>query len=245
MGCSSYVDLLFQFRIIIKDIIVAHRLLACILVEPFFLLRREALTVERLQDVFLYGGTIQQKEQPMAVNAGMKFTGVVSVERIEPTLDDRMPQPIPALFELVLDERTSNYNIVHQGHISVTQKGSPFHLTVSIQVNVQGQPYDVYIVAEHREEADHDGVDTGNAEKADHIGADKHNDGSCYDPRMLEFMKSCKIYGWFQGDCIVGLVKDRKNRTGSFFLQLQDCDRQFMLGLKDILQGEESSSKAS
>mmetsp|Transcript_19645 Transcript_19645/g.22082 ORF Transcript_19645/g.22082 Transcript_19645/m.22082 type:complete len:236 (+) Transcript_19645:1-708(+) len=53
---------------------------------------------------------------------------------------------------------------------------------------------------------------------------------------MMNFLESLTLYGWLHGDCILGLMKNNRSQTGSFYMQLRNCNRLGMLGLKRALE---------
>ena len=53
---------------------------------------------------------------------------------------------------------------------------------------------------------------------------------------MVNFFESLKLYGWLHGDCILGLMKNNRSQTGSFYMQLRHCNRLGMLGLQRALE---------
>jgi len=197
----------------------------------FFALRREAISEDRLQKVFLHGvdenGSNEENQHSSTIHVGMKFVGAVTMELAhfaQLQMAMRRPRPVSAELELVIEDSHVMVEdgaplTIFVGHIVVSNNSDSFRMSISMRMGGQ-RSVDAFLVA------------SGEVLTMDGEPYQVNEEGNS----IVEFMISSKLYGWFQGDSFVGLVKDRtETRTGSFFLQLRNSSRLFMLGMKNML----------
>jgi len=206
----------------------------------FFLLRKEAMTDRHafLQDASSSssGSSVDfQNPHPQhhTLKVGTIFAGAVTME-LEYFFQTytRHPKPVSVVLELIVDGIAAPTNVSDDTEIDAMSSGSSNtyngHIVVS---NDRGERFQI------------DSLITVDSGKHHHRGSnpcdvfvkvgtnvvrpgDEHSSTTTISPSrnsVLQFFLSSKFYGWFQGDCLVGLLKDKSHiRTGSFFLKLNN-----------------------
>lgn len=88
-----------------------------------------------------------------------------------------------------------------------------YKLDATVTLGVEGRPFDLYFEPCGKALLSSVSADT---EHSTNINDNEYGD------RFVNSMESCKIYGWFHGDYIIGIIKGgEESRTASFIINLK------------------------